>query len=81
MFSVVQTEDLAKAGMYLIKQQKNRYDDMNKLKKFRVGVDKPKMTLYNIDETNSSDTDASVIKSDSDTTSEEEDSKYGKLIV
>lgn len=49
MFAIISTEQLAELGQYMIKQLKNRYNDLNHLKKFLIGVDKPKMRLYNLD--------------------------------
>ena len=46
---VIQPDDLAEMGQYLVKQEKSRYDDKNKMRKFIIGVDKTKMKLYDID--------------------------------
>ena len=35
----------------LIKQLKNRYSDPNKNKRFIVGIDKPKMRIYDVEQT------------------------------
>jgi len=48
---VVQTEELAKLGQYLFVQLKNRLGDKDKMNKFFMGIDKPKMKLYDIDST------------------------------
>lgn len=50
MFAIISTEQLAEMGQYLIKQLKNRYNDMNKPKKFVIGVDKAKMKLFNLEQ-------------------------------
>jgi len=49
MFAIISTEQLAEMGQFLIKQLKNRYNDLNQLKKFVIGVDKAKMRLYNLE--------------------------------
>ena len=41
-------EELDKAGQILVKQLKNRYNDMNLFKRFIVGVDKSRMKLYDV---------------------------------
>lgn len=46
---VIQPDDLAELGQYLVKQEKSRYDDKGKLRKFFVGVDKQKMKLHDLD--------------------------------
>ena len=49
--AVMQTEEMAAQGQYLVKQLKNRYKDMNadgKLR-FMLGVDKPTMRLFEIE--------------------------------
>ena len=34
----------------MVKQLKNRYNDLNYYKKFVIGVDRPKMKLYDVEE-------------------------------
>ncbi len=46
--AIISTEELEKLNQYMIKQLKNRYQDMSKHKRFVVGVEKPKMRLYNV---------------------------------
>ena len=48
MFAVISTEELEKLNRVLIKQLKNRYNDISKNKKYMIGIDRSKMTLYNI---------------------------------
>lgn len=50
MFALVSTEELEKLGQLLVKQLKNRYGDPAYYKKFVIGVDRSKMTLFDIDE-------------------------------
>ena len=49
MISLFMDETLEKLGQYVIKQLKNRYNDPSYHRRFVVGVDKPKMRLYNVD--------------------------------
>ena len=44
---VVSNEQLAALNQYLVYQLKSRYSDVNRLRKFVVGVDRPKQRLYN----------------------------------
>lgn len=50
MCAIVTSEELAKIGQYMFKQLKSRYDDINKCLRFVVGVDKPKMKLYDVED-------------------------------
>jgi replicative DNA helicase len=49
MFAIIATEQLKGLGQIMIKQLKNRYNDMNNPSKFVIGVDKSKMKLYNLE--------------------------------
>lgn len=46
---VMQPEEMAELGQYLFKQLKNRFGDKNIHKRFVVGVDKPKMRLFDVE--------------------------------
>ena len=50
MFVAVNTEDLEKSGHLMIKQLKNRDNDVTKNKRFLIGIDRSKMKLYDVDE-------------------------------
>lgn len=51
MVAIVSTEELDEMGQYMVKQLKNRWADKRGLfRKFVVGVDKPHMRLYDLDE-------------------------------
>lgn len=47
-------EELEKSGQMLVKQLKNRYSDMNYYKKFLIGIEKSKMRLFDLDDSNQS---------------------------
>lgn len=49
MIAIISNEELEGLGQIMIKQLKNRYADMNYYKRFVVGVDKPKMRLYDVE--------------------------------
>jgi replicative DNA helicase len=46
---VIQPDELAELGQYLVKQEKSRYDDKGKHRKFTIGVDKSRMKLHDLD--------------------------------
>jgi len=48
VLALINTEELEKLGQLMIKQLKNRYNDVTKNKKFLVGVDRSKMRLFDI---------------------------------
>ena len=49
-FAVVSTEELEALGQFMIIQLKNRYSDLNKFKRFVIGVHKAKMKLYDVEQ-------------------------------
>ena len=57
MFALVSTEELEAQGQLMVKQLKNRYNDPNKNKRFLIGIDRSKMRLYDVD-----DTDQNLVK-------------------
>ncbi len=48
MFALIRTEDLDQLGQILVKQLKNRYNEVAVHRKFVVGVDVPKMKLFDV---------------------------------
>jgi archaellum biogenesis ATPase FlaH len=50
MFALVSNEELEKLGQIMVKQLKNRYNDPNMHKRFVVGIDRSRMTLFDVDE-------------------------------
>ena len=51
MFALISTEELEKDGQMMVKQLKNRYNDPTQHKRFVIGVDRAKMRLYDVEET------------------------------
>ena len=51
MFALISTEDLEGLGQIMVKQLKNRYNDINVFKRFVVGIDRAKMRLYDCEQT------------------------------
>lgn len=50
MIALINSDELEKMSQLMIKQLKNRYNDVSMNKKFYVGVDRSKMRLYGISE-------------------------------
>jgi replicative DNA helicase len=46
MFALIRTEELDELNQVMIKQLKNRYNDPSYYKRFVLGIDRPKMKLY-----------------------------------
>lgn len=51
MMAIIQDEEMRDLGQFLCKQLKNRYNDMDYYSKFMIGVDKPKMRLFDLENT------------------------------
>lgn len=49
MFALVSNEELQNLGQMLVKQLKNRYNDINLNKRFTIGIDRGKMKLYDLE--------------------------------
>jgi len=49
MWALSQPDQFKENGQYLVKQLKNRYKDMGFREKFVIGVDKPKMQVFDLD--------------------------------
>jgi replicative DNA helicase len=56
MFALISTEELEQSGRLMVKQLKNRYNDPTYYRKFTVGIDRSKMKLYNVE-----DSDADLV--------------------
>jgi len=50
MFALVTSEELESLNQVMVKQLKNRYNDPNSNKRFCIGIDRSKMKLYDVDE-------------------------------
>lgn len=53
MFALISNDELANNGQILIKQLKNRYNDVSSNQRFVVGVDRSKMRLFDVDQNDS----------------------------
>ena len=50
MFALISTEELEEVNQIMVKQLKNRYNDLNRNKRFVIGIDRSKMKLYDCDQ-------------------------------
>lgn len=49
MFALISTEELEKLGQVMVKQLKNRYSDPTRNKRFMLGIDRARMKLFDIE--------------------------------
>ena len=50
MFALISTEELEGMNQIMVKQLKNRYNDLSRNKRFCVGIDRAKMRLYDCEQ-------------------------------
>ena len=50
MFALISTEELEGLNQIMVKQLKNRYNDLSVFKRFVVGIDRAKMRLYDCEQ-------------------------------
>jgi hypothetical protein len=55
MFALISTEELDDLGQIMVKQLKNRYNDLTKYKRFVIGIDRSRMKLYDVEESAQTD--------------------------
>ena len=55
MFALISSEELENLGQIMVKQLKNRYNDLNMNKRFVVGIDRAKMRLYDCEQSAQND--------------------------
>ena len=56
MFALISTEELEDLGQLMVKQLKNRYNDLGTHRTFCIGVDRSKMRLYDVEASGNKDT-------------------------
>lgn len=49
MFALISSEELENLNQIMVKQLKNRYNDINSPKRFTIGIDRAKMKLYDLE--------------------------------
>ena len=50
MFALISSEELEQLGQIMVKQLKNRWNDIGKNKRFVVGIDRSKMRLFDVEQ-------------------------------
>ena len=50
MFALSSSEEDEQLGQIMVKQLKNRYNDLYTSKRFAVGIDRTKMRLYDVEQ-------------------------------
>ena len=50
MFALISTDELEELGQIMVKQLKNRYNDLSINKRFIIGIDRAKMRLYDCEQ-------------------------------
>ena len=64
MFALISTEELEGLNQIMVKQLKNRYNDPTSYKRFCIGIDRSKMRLYDIEESQKDLVDAGQPEND-----------------
>ena len=65
MIALISTEELEASNQIMIKQLKNRYNDPTQYKRFVLGMDRSKMRLYDVDESEQTLTDDTPVMDNS----------------
>ena len=50
MFALISNDELESMNQIMVKQLKNRYNDISNHKEFVVGIDRAKMRLYDVEQ-------------------------------
>ena len=80
MVALIQTDQLKAMGQIMIKQLKNRYEDLEKLKKFVVGVHKSKMRLFDAEDSAQDDLIGAGPVFDNTVAGERYDTRTGEIL-
>ncbi len=80
MFAIISSEELEDLAQLLIKQLKNRYSDPNFNRRFVVGVDRPKMRLYDVEQNAQDDIIEDVPVFDQSSTGESLTTKFNEFV-
>lgn len=65
MVALISTEELEKQGVIMVKQLKNRYADPTSNKRFMIGVDRSRMKLFDLEDSQAGLTDSGASQQDS----------------
>ena len=80
MIALSSTEELEQMGQILVKQLKNRYNDISTLKRFVLGIDRSKMRLFDLDQSAQDELVDTDMKDKKDTSAFDK-SKFGSSMM
>jgi hypothetical protein len=80
MIALSTTEELEQMGQILVKQLKNRYNDISTLKRFVLGIDRSKMRLFDLDQSAQDELVDTDMKDKKDTSAFDK-SKFGSSMM
>ena len=72
MFALISNDELESMGQIMVKQLKNRYNDLISNRKFVVGIDRAKMRLFDVEQTAQDD----ILDKEPDFKYDDEESKF-----
>ena len=72
MFALISNDELESMGQIMVKQLKNRYNDLISNRKFVVGIDRAKMKLFDVEQTAQDD----ILDREPDFKYDDEESKF-----
>lgn len=72
MFALISNDELEQMGQIMIKQLKNRYNDLTTYRKFVVGIDRAKMRLFDVEQSAQAD----ILDSEPTTKYNDEESSF-----
>lgn len=78
MFALISTEQLDALGQVMVKQLKNRYNDVATNRRFVVGIDRSKMKLSDVDESQQQLVQETLAKGKDDDEDSDDDGGFGK---
>tara|TARA_Y100000361_G_scaffold19705_1_gene15343 strand:- start:10342 stop:11727 length:1386 start_codon:yes stop_codon:yes gene_type:complete len=61
MFALISTEELEAQNQIMVKQLKNRYNDLTMHRRFLVGIDRAKMKLYDVEQSTDAESAAQMV--------------------
>ncbi len=72
MFALISNDELEQMGQIMVKQLKNRYNDLTSYRKFVVGIDRAKMRLFDVEQGSQND----ILDSEPTTKYNDEESSF-----
>ena len=79
MFALISTDGFEELGQIMVKQLKNRYNDLSVNKRFVLGIDRAKMRLYDCDQSEQTLVDSGQDEEYNDEETKPKRSKFASL--